>query len=646
MSISPSPSSMPEKGTVKAKLFVWIAFSALLTAQAGLLAYGAYVHSPVYDETAHLPAGLSWWLLGRTDVYTHNPPLVKCVAALPVLAVGAKQEWRALDAHCLTRPEFGLGQDFTRVNGERVFWLFTLARWACIPFATLGGVVIFLWSRAMYGAWAGLLSLILWSFLPDVLGNGHLCTMDIAAASFCIASAWTFRNWLLAPSRWNWSMAALTLGLAGLTKFTCLVLFPLWGAIWLAARISTPQNERKLGPASRSFAALFALWMAALLIINAGYRFRGSLLPLREHEFFSSALSGQTIPLGEINAGGNRFRKSQLGLLPIPLPRDYVCGIDLQKYDFERGFRGYLRGEWKHGGWWYYYIYGLSVKTPVGAILLFAASLIYPLVVFKDHSSRVEALCLALPSLTIVTIVSSQTGINLFIRYALPAIPFAIIGSSRVAAANNPWQAKLFAWICVAASTASSLWVYPHSLSYFNEMAGGPANAARHLLDGNVGWGQDLLYLKRWYDRHPEARPLGLVYFGNMDARIAGIDFHLPPRGPTSPNNPCTYSDELQGPKPGWFVIDISFVHGMNRRILDENGAWSTPPGACDFSYFQHFKPVDRIAYSMLVYHITLDEANRVRERLGLSALAPAESPIVNAEAAPANNSVAKYMGR
>lgn len=37
----------------------------------------------------------------------------------------------------------------------------------------------------------------------------------------------------------------------------------------------------------------------------------------------------------------------------------------------------------------------------------------------------------------------------------------------------------------------SSLWVYPHSLSYFNESIGGPLNGAAHLLGSNVDWGQD-----------------------------------------------------------------------------------------------------------------------------------------------------------
>src|SRR5207247_908053 len=72
-------------------------------------------------------------------------------------------------------------------------------------------------------------------------------------------------------------------------------------------------------------------------------------------------------------------------------------------------------------------------------------------------------------------------------------------------------------------SVVSSLCVYPHSLSYFNEFVGGPCNGHLHLLESNVAWGQDLIFLRRWIDQHPEAKPLRLASFGRVDPRILGI---------------------------------------------------------------------------------------------------------------------------
>ena len=40
-----------------------------------------------------------------------------------------------------------------------------------------------------------------------------------------------------------------------------------------------------------------------------------------------------------------------------------------------------------------------------------------------------------------------------------------------------------------------------------------------------------------------------------------------------------------------------------------------------EYRYFLHFEPVATAGYSIYVYHITLDGANRVRRRLGLPGL-------------------------
>jgi len=55
--------------------------------------------------------------------------------------------------------------------------------------------------------------------------------------------------------------------------------------------------------------------------------------------------------------GGNRFKDLLPGSFPMPLPANYIQGIDTQRLDFERGLPSYLRGEWSEHGW-----YALSVN--------------------------------------------------------------------------------------------------------------------------------------------------------------------------------------------------------------------------------------------------------------------------------------------
>jgi hypothetical protein len=74
-------------------------------------------------------------------------------------------------------------------------------------------------------------------------------------------------------------------------------------------------------------------------------------------------------------AGRNRFAGSMIGEIPLPLPRNYIQGIDVQKRDFEDGRWSFFCGEWRHGGWWYYYLYAIAVKVPLGTLLLNSTTL-------------------------------------------------------------------------------------------------------------------------------------------------------------------------------------------------------------------------------------------------------------------------------
>ena len=106
----------------------------LLTVQAGLLAYNAYMHSPTLNEPAHLAAGISHWQFGRFELYRVNPPLVRVVAALPVLAAGAKTDWSSFNDGPDARPVFTIGDDFVAANRGRTIWLMTL-----VPQITIDG---------------------------------------------------------------------------------------------------------------------------------------------------------------------------------------------------------------------------------------------------------------------------------------------------------------------------------------------------------------------------------------------------------------------------------------------------------------------------------------------------------------------------
>lgn len=459
----------------------WIAVALLLSIQAGLITYSATWHSPTLNEPGHLVAGLSHWEFGRFEVYRVNPPLVHYVAAIPVLIAGYEADWSGFHDTHGARPEFNIGEDFIRANGKRSLWLFTIARWACLPFAIIGGLFCFAWSRELWRSnLAGLISLTLWCFEPNILAHGELITPDCAAMSFGLGTTYLFWRWLRQPTWGRAAAAGLVLGLAELTKTSWIILFGLWPMLWLLVRWTEARRQRSeagsrkpevgdqtssAGAAATSstlnaqpstpinkphqiFPQLVLILALALYVLNLGYGFDGTFTKLRDFMFVSHALTG--LKPGD---PGNRFAGTWLGALPVPVPKQYLRGIDLQKKDFENyGQLSYLRGEWKDGGWWYYYIYGLAVKTPHGsqAMLLIALFTLAfgcwsrpkqsrsgrhqppesqtPLTI-DDRPSSTDLIVLLTPPVVLVVLVSSQLEFNHHVRYVLPVLGFAFVMS-------------------------------------------------------------------------------------------------------------------------------------------------------------------------------------------------------------------------
>ncbi len=621
--------------------------AALLAVHIGLLAWSAARHSPTFDETGFMVAGLSHWMLGRFDLYPVNPPLVRMVATAPVLAFRPEVDWSGYEHAQQTRPEYWIGWNFQLLHKDRAVLFFALARWACIPFSVLGAWICFRWAKDLYGPWAGLIALTLWCSCPNILAHGALISADAGAAALGVAAGYCYWRWLK-HAAWHWALlAGLTLGLALLAKLTLLVVFGLWPALWLA-RIAGPGLARLVrhrgcrgrclplaaiaqshppchglaGPAPSPWrgqiAQLLVILTVAIVLINAGYGFEGSFQPLGKYRFASSLLGGgdsHTAPA----EWGNRFAGSWLAHVPVPLPENYLWGIDRQRRDFEMKMWSYLRGEWRFGGWWYYYLYGLLIKEPLGviALLILAMGLPWGL---RGRSPGWAHECVVLaPAVVILALVSSQTGFNHHLRYVLPAMPFLFIWMSRASLVLGTERTRWTAAAIVAAlawSAASSLWVYPHSLSYFNELVGGPRNGHRHLLDSNIDWGQDLLYLKRWCHAHPEARPLRLAYFGSAPFEIAALDDVLPL--PT-PDRGAGASNRFPSsvPETGWYAASVHLLQSS-----------AGPPFASsDLRYLLQLQPVASAGYSIRIYHITAEDAERLRREMGLPPLSQPPTP-------------------
>lgn len=574
----------------KSKLVILLLF----VLHTSLLVWSSTKHSPNLNEHAHLVAGVSHWKFGRFELYRVNPPLVRMVAALPVLASDAKYEWSGFYESPGARSVFSLGQQFIHVNGTKFIWYLTLARWACIPFSLLGGYICYRWAKDLYGSWAGVFSLTLWCFSPNIIAHGQCITPDSGATALGLAATYTFWKWLQSPRWMQAVIAGLVLGLAELTKSTWIILFGLWPLIWLvwvstrAVSFHTSWHRKTL--------QLGTILLLGIYLLNLGYGFEGSFTQLKAFSFVSKTL---TIVEGdEENVSSekkNRFEDSWIGEIPVPVPRNYLLGIDIQKKDFENfGRESYLRGEFRETGWWYYYLYALAIKVPLGYWILFGLTVIHAR--WPGSSARTswqDGFVLAVPALAILILVSSQTGFNHHMRYVLPAFPFAFVwmGQSALWFTKKKKLAAVLTGFSLAWAIGSSLWIYPHSLSYFNEIVGGPRNGHHHLLNSNIDWGQDLLFLNDWIEKHPEAKPFHLCYYGYFDPQYLDIDYPLPPINEKQ--------DPGFQPSPGWYAISVNYLKGYG---------WRQPKNG--YTYFQKYEPVATAGYSIYIFHIKDSDLN------------------------------------
>jgi hypothetical protein len=405
--------------------------------------------------------------------------------------------------------------------------------------------------------------------------------------------------------RFSWGatwLAGVSLGLALATKSTWVILLPLWPlvtcAVWLHRHYHGTSPCRML----RALSRLVVVLLLSVFVLNLVYEFDGTGRPLGDEIFLSKALTGK-------NEIGNRFRGTVLGTTPVPFPRDFIRGIDLQKHDIDRIKPSYLRGVVRQGGWWYYYFYAMAVKMPLGTLaLLMVASAGLFAAAFRRQIVLGEVLLITV-AILIITLVSSQTQMNKHMRYVLPAFPFLFVLCSRslrqdqtVKFGSGSKAQKGFAIVALLLMSVSSLRICPHSLSYFNEAAGGLENGGFHLLSSNFAWGQDLIFLSEWLQDHPEVQNLGLAVHCSIDPRALGIEFKIPPTAGRSEPTGQSLKSPLR-----WYAVDANMQYGYPYMIPDGKGG-RYPAHNAEFMWFQQFTPVARAGYSINIYELTHDD--------------------------------------
>ena len=144
---------------------------------------------------------------------------------------------------------------------------------------------------------------------------------------------------------------------------------------------------------------------------------------------------------------------------------------------------------------------------------------------------------------------------------------------------------------------ASSLWIYPHSLSYFNESIAGPLNGPRYLLGSNVDWAQDALYMRDWLTVKPLTKPVFIAPSRALKSR-AGGQFRSRAFAPSTATQPIANET-----RRGWYVISVNELYGKQLILLTPFGNQRDPIaiGRGERALLRRSAVVSRIAYSLVV---------------------------------------------
>lgn len=257
--------------------------------------------SVTVDEFNHLPSGIYNIKTLDWRMNKESPPLIKSIAAFPAILAGSKLQ---ADNFADDPNPWTLGYSFMYGNWEEYIGLFKYGRCAIIFMGCLLGYLIYRFASEIYGRAGGLFSLLLYVLNPNIIAHSSLVTIDIGASCAILLSIYCFWKYLKKRSPCSMFFAGVALGLAQLSKFTALLLYPIFLIIAVViAAFKIPAsvenggvlnediNRKRFGLSiMKNIGWFFLIFIISILVINAGYFFSGSFLPAGEYHFSSQNL--------------------------------------------------------------------------------------------------------------------------------------------------------------------------------------------------------------------------------------------------------------------------------------------------------------------------------------------------------------------
>jgi hypothetical protein len=421
-------------------------------------------------------------------------------------------------------------------------------RYITLLLSMIIGVYILKWTKELYSETAATFSLFLFVFCPNLNAHAGFVATDAYAALFTIISAYYFWKWQKNGSWTNLLFFSFGLGIAQLTKQSLSILVVVFLLLFIFSLFTEKLSSSDI---KRKVLQLFVSISLMLLLINAGFLFCDSLMPLASYHFKSHSFNNLQRSLALIRN------------LPLPLPSPYLYGLDLIKHmteldpgDTRVSLGNYILGERRSsGGFWYYYFIILLFKTPFVVIIGGMFLLLNFRPALNNNFLKNEFILVVLVTSFFIFfnfMVKRQVGI----RHILIIYPLIYILLGRLTLiGEGTLQSKLITASVIVYSVSTFYFFFPNLIAYSNELVVDKKDTYKVFADSNLDWGQGKGYLKKFLR-------------DNKDFKLPGSE-----------------------PKAGKFIVSSNDYIGLNNYP--------------DIGWLRGFKPVREIYFSYLVFVVT-----------------------------------------
>lgn len=534
--------------------------------------------SLTYDETYYLNCALQSVNDGRLDWRLSYGG----VGPLPVLLTQIPAAWTVPPSD---RPNLWIGDfDHPRINK-------TARRWNSLLIGLPLVLFVSGWLLKRRGLGAAALGGTMMAFSPTILAHSSLATMDAAAALFSLISIAVLARWYGQPSRLNFLLAGLSIGLAMSAKYSAIFLFPVAGFLLILhtwpkmtggrlRRCTLTVFRSSIGGGLLFVVAITTLWS------TDGFSCRGPLksVPLEE--------TPPDSPWIKVFGNGPLARRI-MDHAHRDWKRPSVVSAIITQWEHNKwGHHAYFKGQHSKTGWTLYFPCAWLWKSTLPELVLTLGLIPLFCLTWRmgghDDPRFAKTRLVWIIAFVLFWMMVLTAQINIGQRYLMPLVPLTVL-----LAIDLAWLAfaKRTCWLwgigvlLAALQIQSALAISPHYLAYFSPVVGGPENGRHYLVDSNLDWGQDLPALRQALEQHGYRAPL-LEYFGTALPEAYGI-------------SAARFTDVSLDELDRFDVFAVSVTKLQGDYLAPED----------PFQEFRNLEPTARAGYSIFLYD--LSEGNR-----------------------------------